>query len=116
VNRNYGLVPYVSGPSFGVSPLFGFPLIGHYGPGTFGHSYNGTINGGFGGFSAGKGGINVTLGGGRQRVTSRSETTIMPNTSVSTTFGFPGGNSSLSPFVRPNVGAQRGGLGMGRLR
>jgi hypothetical protein len=98
-------------PSYGY-PGYGYPSYGQpggihiFGPGTYSTSHSSTTNGGFGGFSLGTGGVNVTLGGGRQSVNSRSTTTVMPGTTVSTgtlsPFVMPGNHAASNPFIYRN--------------
>jgi len=94
--------PSYSYPGYGY-PHYGQPGGIHiFGPGTYSTNHSSTTNGGFGGFSVGTGGVNVTLGGGRQTVNSRSTTTVMSGTTLST--------GTLSPFVMPGSNTASSGF------
>jgi hypothetical protein len=105
-NHGYPVVGY---PTYGY-PNYGYPgygygyggstQVGVYGPGTYGSTFGGTFNGGFGGVTVGRGGVNVSIGGGQQSFRSRSTMTVMPGTTVTTVT--PGGMTGLpSPYVSP---------------
>jgi len=105
---NYGY-PTTGYPTTGY-PNYGYPGYGYgygnsthvgvYGPGTYGTTFGGTFNSGFGGLTVGRGGVNVTIGGGQQSFGSRSTMTVMPGTTVTTMT--PGGQVPMpSPYVSP---------------
>jgi len=105
----YG-TPYYGSPSYGYPGYGGgYPVYGYggapaqvnvYGPGTYSSTHRGTVNGGFGGVTVGRDGLSVNLGGGQQSINSRTTTTVMPGTTVTTVT--PGGVAGMglpSPYV-----------------
>jgi len=80
-------------PTYG-QPGYGYPYYG----GTYGSTFGGTLSGRIGGVTVGIG--MGQFGVGQQSVTTRSTTTVMPGTTVTTTV--PGGMVGLpSPYVSP---------------